>query len=370
MPLFYQFYSAIISLSRFGWGKGAGLAAALLLLALTTTASAALVNQKISGTMPAFGDIEIIPFLQISPDGQTVVYVADQETDEAFELWRVPIDGSSPPLRLSGLLPSGTKIDEFAISPDSSRVVYLAEQDTLGILELYSVPLTGGAATKLNGPLVSGGNVSSFQISPDSSRVVYQADQQTENVRELYSVPLAGGTTTKLNGVLVSGGFIGYVLISPDSSRVVYLADQEINTMFELFVTFDRPPEINFERPAVAVTEAAGTASVAVQLSEPALDPVQVDYAVSGGSAAGNGQDYDLSDGTLLFAPSVISQPLTISLIDDPLGEADETIVVSLSNPQNGVLAAPSVFTLTIQDNDGGPAPADFMIHLPAVLKP
>ncbi len=68
-------------------------------------------------------------------------------------------------------------------------MVYLADQDTDNVFELYSVPI-GGPATagiKLNGTLVAGGDVSpGFQISPDSGRVLYIADQDTDNVFELY----------------------------------------------------------------------------------------------------------------------------------------------------------------------------------------
>ena len=73
-------------------------------------------------------------------------------------------------------------------------MVYWADQETDNVYELYSVPLGGPAAAgvKLNGAMVTGGYVHNFLISPDSSRVVYLADQQTDNVYELYSVPLGG----------------------------------------------------------------------------------------------------------------------------------------------------------------------------------
>ena len=74
------------------------------------------------------------------------------------------------------------------ITADSSRVVYWADQDTNDVFELYSRPADGsGAAVKLNGPLVAGGDVADFRIAPDSSRVVYRADQSTDEVFELYS---------------------------------------------------------------------------------------------------------------------------------------------------------------------------------------
>ena len=73
-------------------------------------------------------------------------------------------------------------------APDGSRLVYLADAEQDEVYELFSVPIGGGTATKLNGPLVAGGDVSNgvllYQISPDSSRVVYLADQDADEVFE------------------------------------------------------------------------------------------------------------------------------------------------------------------------------------------
>ena len=65
------------------------------------------VNVKLSGTMQPDGDVYALVF---SPDSRHVVYMADAETDEAYELFSAPSDGGSPPVRLSGLLPSRTQI--------------------------------------------------------------------------------------------------------------------------------------------------------------------------------------------------------------------------------------------------------------------
>ncbi len=122
------------------------------------------------------------------PDGQYVVYRADQETDEVVDLFSVQLDDSDPPVKLNGPLVQGGFVREFQISPDSSRVVYLAQQETFSVFELYSVPLGGGALpVKLNSTLVNNGDVQAdFQISPNSSRVIYRADQDTDTVDELF----------------------------------------------------------------------------------------------------------------------------------------------------------------------------------------
>ena len=51
-------------------------------------------------------------------------------------------------------------------SPDSSRVLYVADQDTDEVFEIYSVPAGGGTPTKLNGPLVAEGDVSTSAVQP------------------------------------------------------------------------------------------------------------------------------------------------------------------------------------------------------------
>ncbi len=150
-----------------------------LTLAVVLTIHVALAaqnNRKLSGTMPAFGDISSIAPL-ISPDGQYVVYVADQATDGANELWSAPLTGASAPVRVSGALPTTSTISSFAITSDSQRVVYIAPQDTADMVELYSAPITGGLPIKLNAALSANDDVTGFEISPDGGQVVYQATQ-------------------------------------------------------------------------------------------------------------------------------------------------------------------------------------------------
>ena len=194
---------------------------------------------KLNGTLVPNGNVQ---YCRISPDSNRVVYLADQQTDEVFEIYSVPLDGSAAEIKLNKTLVSQGHISNFGISPDSQQVVYVADQDTDNVTELYSVPIGGPASNgiKLNGSLVLGGNVHpiNINISPDSSRVVYQADQQTDGVFELYSVPLAGPASAgvKLNGPLVAGGNVDFIIrISPDGSRVVYRADQQTDEVFELY---------------------------------------------------------------------------------------------------------------------------------------
>ncbi len=177
----------------------------------------------------------------LGPDGQRVVYLADAEVDGHFELYSVPIDRSTAPVKLNDPLVSWGNVSSFRISADSLRVVFLADSEANERFELYSVPADRGAApVKLNGALATGGDVSSsFALSPDSTRVAYVADQATDQVFELYGVPIAGGSApVRLSGTLVTGGDVetdpGALGITPDSARVLYVADQETDDVLEL----------------------------------------------------------------------------------------------------------------------------------------
>jgi hypothetical protein len=70
-------------------------------------------------------------------------------------------------------------------------VVYRADQDVDEVYELYSVPVTGpqGASERLSGPMPADGDVDfapSYHFSPNSRWVTYVADQETEGVSELF----------------------------------------------------------------------------------------------------------------------------------------------------------------------------------------
>lgn len=189
-------------------------------------------SAKLNNALVSGGNVS--SFL-ISHDSTRVVYRADQDFNETNELYSVSITGGNN-IKLSGVFPKDGDAFGFLISPDSSRVVYRADQDMQNVMELYSVPITGGGVTKLNGVLPVSGNVAAnFLISSDNSRVVYIADQDNDKTNEIYSVSIMGGNNTKLNGVLPPDGDVSSFLISPDSSRVVYTADQDMDTVVELY---------------------------------------------------------------------------------------------------------------------------------------
>jgi Tol biopolymer transport system component len=194
---------------------------------------------KLNDTLVSGGDVTL---QRISSDGSRVLYLADQTTDDVFEIFSVPTTGGAP-VKLNGTMGVGGDVSTFGLqfSPNGNHVVYFADQNADNVNELFSVPSAGGTAVKLNATLVTNGDVVSngILISPDSSRVVYTADQDADNVFEIFSVPIAGGTPVKLNGSMVANGDVAVApagrAISPDGSRVVYVADQDTDEVLEVF---------------------------------------------------------------------------------------------------------------------------------------
>ncbi|MEM9327726.1 MAG: T9SS type A sorting domain-containing protein [Bacteroidota bacterium] len=195
---------------------------------------------KLNPALPSGRSVTTFNF-DMASDGTTtwVLYRADQDADNVFEIYSVPITGGTP-TKLNGALPSGGNVLRALISPDGTTVVYVADQDVVNQDEIYAVPIEGGANTKLNGPVVSGGDVSLIFFNPvitdDNSRVIYKAQHDEIGTIELYSALLDGSGATKLHpSYVLSDSDIQQVRVSPDGSTVTYRADQDINDVFELY---------------------------------------------------------------------------------------------------------------------------------------
>ncbi len=120
----------------------------------------------------------------------------------------------------------------------------------------------------------------------------------------------------------------------------------------------DDPDPISFQAAGGADYEDVTPVNLPITLSEPQSVPVNVDYTITGGTAD-SGVDYTISSmsGTLTFPPFVqlIYIP-TINIIDDLDIESDETIIITLSNPNppHILLGDFPEYTYTILDNDSG----------------
>ncbi|MEZ4713575.1 MAG: Calx-beta domain-containing protein [Caldilineaceae bacterium] len=119
---------------------------------------------------------------------------------------------------------------------------------------------------------------------------------------------------------------------------------------------------IAFSRATYDVAEDAGQATIEVTLTVPSVNIVAVDFAASGGLATA-GSDYEATSGTLTFAPGETRQSFAVSILDDALEEDNETVVLTLSNPQNGALGTPAAADLRILDDERVSVQFDALSH-------
>ena len=117
----------------------------------------------------------------------------------------------------------------------------------------------------------------------------------------------------------------------------------------------DAAPTVDFNVTASSGAESVNSKAVTVDLSAASAKDITVDFAVTG-TATGGGTDYTLANGTLTISAGNTSGTITIASIDDDsLDEANETVILTLSNPSNATLGSDDTHTYTITDNDGLP---------------
>jgi len=137
------------------------------------------------------------------------------------QIFVVPMEGRHTPLPLTAPLPSGRDIPTLLVSPDGQRVVYLADQDTADQREIYSVPADGSQApVKLNGPLAPSVDVFPYnvRITPDGARVVFTAGNRLYSARTDGSQP----------AIELESAFVWHepFQITSDGARVVFRGTQ------------------------------------------------------------------------------------------------------------------------------------------------
>ena len=111
---------------------------------------------------------------------------------------------------------------------------------------------------------------------------------------------------------------------------------------------------VQFQMASYTVSEGVGVATIVATRSGGSGGLFTVNYATADGSAQA-GSDYLPTSGTLTFNPGVNTQTFTVTIVDDGQSDADETVLLNLSNPTGPItLGAQSTAVLTIVGNQPG----------------
>jgi Tol biopolymer transport system component len=111
------------------------------------------------------------------------------------------------------------------------------------------------------------------------------------------------------------------------------------------------PGIIEFSVPHTNFWEDAGTAVVEVLRHDGAEGTVEVSYSTRDGDAVA-GLDYTATRGTLTFGPGETSKTVMVSLLDNPRGECNRQLSLSLSNARGGAFlyGATNVAVFILED--------------------
>ncbi|MHB8524153.1 MAG: Calx-beta domain-containing protein [Limisphaerales bacterium] len=230
------------------------------------------------------------------------------------------------------------------------------EEFTFGVAQFnaafYQVSETNGAAVitvQRTGNLQAAFNVDyTTSDGTAAAGVKYLAQSGTlsfaaGDAAQTFSIPILNENTAEGNET------VNLTLSNPTAGGALG------NRNTAVLVIIDDESAVAFALPDYSVQENAGTATVVVERTGNTSGMASVDYATHDGTATA-GLDYLTQSGTLTFGVGETNQTINVPILDDQLIEANETILVALSNPTGGLgLGSQSNAVVTIVDNDTAP---------------
>jgi hypothetical protein len=157
-----------------------------------------------------------------------------------------------------------------------------------------------------------------------------------------FTVPIVNDTLDEANETLTLS------LDSPGGGGVLGALAQATLTITDN----DSGGVLQIGAAAYSISEAGPVATITVTRSGGTASNVTVQYATADGTATA-GDDYTAVSGTLTFGANVMSQTFNVPILEDSLGETNETVLLAISNATGGAtLGARKTATLTITENE------------------
>jgi len=273
---------------------------------------------------------------------------------------------------------TGTAPDLFLSNTTSTSPGSFAGQPLNHIGDINFAPPTDiNYAISTATPTVTEGNSGSQTVTFTVTRsgntavasTVNYALDGTATFSSDYNTIKVAGVTGAVSGVLIfaAGETTKAITLNVLGEKVTEL-DETINLTLShpnqptpvtnpgtvTIVNDDAPPAISFVANK-SDSEDSGSLIFSVKLSNPSVDIITVDYTTANDTAIAN-VDYTPVTGTLTFNPGVISQTITVPILNDFVDEPtnSERFFINLTNPTNATIADnQGIGTITDDDTAG-----------------
>jgi hypothetical protein len=170
----------------------------------------------------------------------------------------------------------------------------------------------------------------------------------------VYSTYLGGLGDDAVQAMAVDADGVAYLAGITDSPAFPTAAPiQNASGLIDAFVTQVADGGIiQFTASTYQANEDAGTITIGVQRTGDVSAAASVEFFTTDGTATA-GADYLGASETLTFAPGQVIATFTLTLVDDAVGDGDETLTLTVRNPSGGaVLGTRRTATLTLVDNE------------------
>jgi hypothetical protein len=159
------------------------------------------------------------------------------------------------------------------------------------------------------------------------------------------------GTNTFIVPILNNGQVTGdrafsVILTNPTAPGKLVAPSNQVVTIRDGTAGF------KFSKATYTTVKSAGQAIINVYRVGLTNSLASVVYTATNGTAIA-GVHYTPTTGVLVFTNGVTNQTFSVAITDTSTVQPDETVLLQLFSPTNGVLLSPSAATLTIRDNSG-----------------
>ena len=257
------------------------------------------------------------------------------ETDETYAVGLSAVAGAA----LADGQGKGTILDDDPTPSLSIEDVAITEGDSGSSAVVFTVGLSAP----------SGRAVSVAYATTDGT-----AKAGSDYAASSGTLTFSAGVTTRTVSVAVLGDAVAeptetFSLALSQATNASLSRDQAVATITDN----DALPALSVNDISIQEGSGSGTAVFTISLSAASALAVTVDYATADGTAA-SGSDYAATAGTLVFAPGVTTQTVSVTVLGDTRPESAETFTLGLSRASGAILARSSGTASIIDDDLSG----------------